>query len=67
MSMAKEVFQERIESGSSVVMGRYSCQKWDHEYYFHAEETEVFSSFEDLWCRVKPFLAHIVQDEGKQI
>ena len=65
MIMTKEVFQERIESGSSVVIGRYSCRLLSCEYYFFAEESEVFDSLENLWKRVKPFLTRKVQDEGE--
>ena len=67
MSMTKEVFQEKIEAGRTIYIGRYSCRLLDHEYWFFAEETEVFDSLEDFWCRVKPFLTRKVQDEGEQI
>lgn len=64
MIMTKEVFQEKIEAGETVVMGRYSCQLWEGDFYFHGEETEVFKSFEELWGRVHSFILCGVGREG---
>lgn len=66
MTMTKELFEDRIETGGVICIGRYSCRLLGHEYYFFAEETEVFDSLGSLWERVKPFLIHKVWDEGEQ-
>ena len=65
--MTKEVFFDKINAERIIQIGRFSCRLLDHEYYFFAEETEVFDSLEDLWNRVWPFLAHAIQDKEEQI
>ena len=65
--MTKGIFSDKINAGEIIQIGRFSCRLLSRKFYFFAETTEVFDSLEDLWCRAKPFLTHMAQDEGEQV
>lgn len=66
MVMTKKAFFDKIESGEVIHIGRYSCQRWGQDYYFSGETTEMLGSLDELWDRVRPFLAHVTRDKGEQ-